>query len=76
MTKENSLQNYTLWPLFNEIKSLASNFSHLDYSHVYRQQNQDVDKLSKDGVEMVRGSWKIFERAKTMPTNIFMSSGF
>ena len=68
MTKENSLQNYTLWPLFNEIKSLASNFSHLDYSHVFRQQNQDADKLSKAGVEMARGSG-------TMPVNIFMRLG-
>jgi ribonuclease HI len=39
MTGKNTLNNYTLWPLYTNIMRLTSSFSYIDYSHVYRQQN-------------------------------------
>jgi hypothetical protein len=48
-----------LWPLYTEIIRLTSSFSHIDYSHVYRQQNQEADVLSKSGVEMAKRTQKI-----------------
>jgi ribonuclease HI len=37
ITRKNTLHNYILWPLFNEIKSLSRSFSQVNYSHVYMQ---------------------------------------
>jgi hypothetical protein len=75
MNGDFTLQNYTLWPLFIEITRIASSFSHHKFFHVYKKQNQDADKLSKDGVEMDQGSWKIFEKLWILPMNIFTRLG-
>jgi hypothetical protein len=58
-----SMQNYTLMPLFQDIKRSTNYFSHLSFNHVYRDQNQEANQLSKVGVALDRGSWKIIEKA-------------
>lgn len=54
-----SLQNFTLQPLFQDIMSGESAFSHITFEHIYR--NREADQLSKVGVALERGSWKITE---------------
>jgi hypothetical protein len=59
MKGEFNLCNFTLQPLFHDILLLKSAFSHISFTHVYRDKNYDADKLSKDVVALENGIWKI-----------------
>jgi hypothetical protein len=61
MNEMSSLQNYTLQPLFQDIKTHTTLFVHLSFNHVYKNRNEG-DKLSKVGLDMNRGSWKVLEK--------------
>ena len=36
----------------NNIRNLSASFSYIDYKHVYREYNEKVDHLSKEGLIM------------------------
>jgi ribonuclease HI len=55
------LRNFLLQPLFSDIKNLQSTFSHISFSHVYRDKNIEADRLSKQGLELQEGTWEVFE---------------
>jgi ribonuclease HI len=59
MKGEFNLCNFTLQPLFHDILLLKSTFSHISFTHVYRDRNNEANMLSKDGVALENGIWKI-----------------
>jgi hypothetical protein len=55
------LRSYTLVPLLEEIKICSVEFTHISFSHIYKNHNKKADQLSKYGLELDKGSWKIRE---------------
>lgn len=55
------LQDFTLIPLGEQLKVIASTFDFLSYTHIFRELNQDADKLSKEGLQIEVGCWVIEE---------------
>jgi ribonuclease HI len=43
------------FPLFHDILLMKSMFSHIAFTHVYRDRNNEEDKLSKNGVVLKNG---------------------
>jgi hypothetical protein len=57
-----SIKNYSLQPLFQNIKSYCEHFSHIiTFDHVIRERNQEAVSLSKARLELDHDSWKIKE---------------
>jgi hypothetical protein len=61
MRQESTLINFTLQPLFLDVWSLQSTFTHISYAHIYRDRNGTGDGLSKAGLELDRGVYKVLE---------------
>eukprot|EP00253_Pinus_taeda_P034856 PITA_34856 len=57
-------QNYMLRPLLEEILSLKQSFNHFSIAHIYRDRNEDADRLSKDGLLQAVGIWKVTEKVQ------------
>jgi hypothetical protein len=57
------LHSYTLRPIFKEAKQNTTTFSHISLTHVYRNKNSKADQLSKDRLELDKGTWKIWEKS-------------
>jgi len=57
-----TLHNYSLQPIFQDVQWSTLFFSHISFNHVYMNQNQEANKLSKIGLVFDRGMWKIFEK--------------
>jgi hypothetical protein len=74
MTGVYSMQNYSLQPLFQNIKSYCEHFSHITFDHVFRERNQEANSLSKAGLELDHGSWKIKEEAQDDTIEYFHES--
>eukprot|EP00253_Pinus_taeda_P016263 PITA_16263 len=55
-------QNYMLRPLLEEILSLIQFFNSFSIAHIYRDRNEDADRLSKDGLQQAMGIWKVTEK--------------
>lgn len=55
-------QNYMLRPLLEEILSLIQSFNHFSIAHIYKDRNEDADRLSKDGLLQAVGIWKVTEK--------------
>lgn len=51
-----------LRPLLEEILSLKQSFNHFSIAHIYRDRNEDADRLSKDGLLQAVGIWKVTEK--------------
>eukprot|EP00253_Pinus_taeda_P015021 PITA_15021 len=54
-------QNYLLRPLLDEIMVLKQSFNGFFLEHIYRNRNEDADKLSKEALLQDLGSWKVTE---------------
>ena len=54
-------RNYIMLPLLNEISCIKCFFSEITFFHIYREQNQDADRLSKEGTEQDMGTWTVIE---------------
>eukprot|EP00253_Pinus_taeda_P033361 PITA_33361 len=54
-------QNYMLRPLLEEIMIIKQSFNVFYLDHIYRNRNEDADKLSKEALQQVMGSWKVIE---------------
>jgi ribonuclease HI len=61
------LHSYTLVPLLEEIKRLSARFTHITFSHVYKNHNQQADQLSKVGLDLDKGCWKVKEEGSNGP---------
>eukprot|EP00253_Pinus_taeda_P008941 PITA_08941 len=54
-------QNYMLRPLLDEIMILKQSFNGFFLEHIYRNRNEDADKLSKEALLQDLGAWKVTE---------------
>eukprot|EP00253_Pinus_taeda_P029860 PITA_29860 len=57
----NRCQNYMLRPLLEEIMILKQSFNVFYLDHIYRNKNEDADKLSKEALQQAMGSWQVTE---------------
>ena len=68
--------NSTLDTLYEEINRTLSIFESISFKHVYRERNTDANKLSKAGLNLQWGYWKIMEikdtEAKKYPHRPFL----
>ena len=55
----------TLDTLYEEITITLFFFESISFKHVYRERNSDADKLSKAGLNLQWGHWKILEIKET-----------
>jgi hypothetical protein len=69
-----NIQNFTLLPLFQEIQNSLSGFSYISFDHVYRNRNEEVDRLSKAGLEMDKGVKKIAEKNQALSSEYLHDS--
>ena len=54
--------------LYEETTRSLSFFETISFTHVYREQNKEVDKLSKIGLTLQWGEWKILETRDSKAT--------
>jgi hypothetical protein len=52
MKEDFTLRNFTLQPLFLDIKNMQSAFTYLSFTHLYRNKNTEAGSLSKEGLEL------------------------
>jgi hypothetical protein len=66
MKQESILRNFMLQPLFLDVMSLQSAFTHISFEHVYRDKNKTIYGLSKVGLELEKRSLEsLRESSKT-----------
>ena len=51
----------SLSTLFEEANRLLSNFDFITCKHVYRERNEEAERLSKAGLNLAMGTWEILE---------------
>eukprot|EP00253_Pinus_taeda_P001568 PITA_01568 len=61
---QSTCRNLILKQILGEILRLKSLFHVFSLRHIFREKNESADKLSKDGLSQVLGSWKIIEEAQ------------
>eukprot|EP00253_Pinus_taeda_P020147 PITA_20147 len=59
-------RNYMLLPLLEEVQSLKAHFNIFSIAHIFREKNEEADRLSKAGLQQVLGSWQIAEQAQDL----------
>ena len=47
--------------LFEDTQRILNDFDSFQYQHVYREHNTTTYKLSREGLILVHGQWKIME---------------
>ena len=52
INKTQRCKNYSLDTLYEEVNRTLSNFESISSKHVYKEQNMDVDKLLKVGLNL------------------------
>ena len=65
INKIQKCRNTSLDALFEEVSRLLANCESLSLKHVYREQNMEADILSKVGINLEWGTWKITEKKET-----------
>ena len=61
MNKIHKCRIASLDALYEETTHSLSFFESISFTHVYRERNKEVDKLSKKGLTLQWGEWKILE---------------
>jgi hypothetical protein len=56
MHKEITLRNFTLQPMFNKVQSTLPTFSKISLSCINKDRNMIANELSKNGIELDRGT--------------------
>jgi ribonuclease HI len=51
-----------LVPIFEEVMRIITAFDSIYFSHIYREQNQLADRLSKEASQLDYGRWHINEQ--------------
>jgi ribonuclease HI len=64
MNGTNSLENFNLQPIYEEIQLAQTAFNSLSFHHVYRERNMVADGLLKAGLLMEEGAWIIQEQVE------------
>jgi ribonuclease HI len=62
------LGNFLLQPLFKDVKHLQSTFSRITFAHVYKENKMEVDRISKDGLNLQEGIWEIESQQEHIST--------
>jgi ribonuclease HI len=57
MQGEIELENFLFQPVFDEAQRLKVLFQSLSFCHMYKEQNNEVDKLLKEGMLLNTGKW-------------------
>ena len=57
--KHSECHTLRLRPILEEIHLLVTRFDHISFSHVYREQNELADKVSKEAMGLHLGVWQI-----------------
>jgi hypothetical protein len=50
-----------LLPILEEVLRIITTFDTISFSHIYREQNKMVDRLSKEASQLEYGRWHITE---------------
>jgi len=56
-----SCENFLLHPILDEISTIKSVVISISLHHIFRERNDQGDGLSKEGLMLDSGSWKIWE---------------
>ena len=51
-----------LVPIFEEVMRIITTFDSISFSHIYREHNQLVDRISKEASQLDYGRWHINEQ--------------
>lgn len=70
-----SLHDYHLHHTFQHILRLKSYFSHIYFDHVFNNQNKTTYALSKEGLSMEKGAWKMIKSKMNPNLKIYMNAG-
>ena len=54
-------QNIMLRPILEEVKIILNTFDDFEIHLVYKERNEEVDQLSKEGLNLAPGQWMIRE---------------
>ena len=73
MNKTQKCRITSLDALYEEKTRSLSLFETISFTHVYREQNNEADKLSKKGLTLQRGEWKILETKDSKATEYLHS---
>ena len=65
INKTQRCRNSTLDTLYEEVNRTLSIFESILFKHVYRERNMEANKLSKAGLNLQWGTWKIIEKKET-----------
>ena len=55
-------RNTSLDAIVEEFSRLLADFDFLSLKHVYKERNMEADRLSKEGISLAWGTWKITEK--------------
>ena len=55
-------QNITLAALYEEVYRLTTTFNIITCRHVFRERNNETNRLSKEGLNMEVRTWKFLEQ--------------
>ena len=76
VNKVQHCRTLALTPLYEEVTRLWTNFVHISCHHFYRERNDVVDCLSKEGVKMAHETWKFTEYKEGEVYEFYHSSLF
>ena len=68
MNKIHKCRIASLDALYEETTHSLSFFESISFTHVYREQNKEADKLLKKGLTLQWGEWKILETQNSKAT--------
>ena len=62
INKVQKCRNITLAALYEEVYRLTTTFNIITCRHVFRERNNETDRLSKEGLNMAVRTWKFLEQ--------------
>jgi len=62
---------YTLKTILEDIIFLKTHLDHVACTHIYREHNEGVDKLSKEATHHPRGEWMIIGHSREWTYHFF-----
>ena len=71
INKTQKCRNLSLSALFEEAFRHLSHFYFITCKHVYKERNKEADRLSKTGLELEMGTWRILEWKEAVIYELF-----
>ena len=59
--KKATPKNSNLEPIYVEVNIIACMLLDITFHHIYREKNMSTETLSKQGLQLVEGTWKKWE---------------